>query len=232
MGLKSFVVDMLKELGPELLAEFIGFKSLKRVLSKGKDQVETSLKEQRIPDIKFGGVFDLSDETAYFGILGKLESDPDWKKENHPAKVSKFLNSLEHNWQKRKFRASVGILANVEYTKEIRKGSETIPRQKGEPIKKEHSVEIKTNMGIEFMKSFARHSEPEMKEICQAAGILDPSFGQKLRSYFDENQDEILEKIKKRRTDIPLKDEVYRGFFKEMFGFFKKNPVKKLEGNK
>lgn len=167
------IKDFLKDFGSDMLAEFFSMGAMKKMLAKGAAQKVAEKVEAKLPEIKFGGIFDLSDETAFFGIMGKLEAEPDCK--NYVEKITKFLNSLDYDWQKRKFRVVIGALANVEYTKTITKESEAMPRQRGGPIKKEKTIETKTNLAIEFLKSFGKLNENQMKEICKASGIMDSS---------------------------------------------------------
>ncbi|MDP3043645.1 MAG: hypothetical protein Q8N21_04555 [bacterium] len=167
------IKDFLKDFGSDMLAEFFSMGAMKKILTKGMAQKTAEKVEAKLPEIKFGGILDLSDETAFFGIIGKLEAEPDCK--DYAEKITKFLNSLDYDWQRRKFRVVIGTLANIEYTKTITKESETIPSQKGGPTKKERVTEIKTNLAIEFLKSFARFNENQMKEVCEAAGIMDSS---------------------------------------------------------
>jgi len=112
-GIKNFLGDLLAV----FVGEFFTISALKNILSKGtanKTVPGKTAEGEKTPDIKFGGVFDLSDETAYFGLITKMEADPCLK--DGAIKISEFINgpNFQTNGQKRRFRVIVGSLANIE----------------------------------------------------------------------------------------------------------------------
>jgi len=174
-GVKGF----LKELGIELVSEFFSIGMMKKILAKeaaartvaGKD----GMAGPEVTKIKNGGLFNLTDETAYLALMAQLEQDPASK--DVASKVSAFLNGPSFtDGQRRRFRVVVGHLAETEYVREVNKTKETIPRFKGTPSVKESSKEVRTNLGIEFLKSFSRLTDPEKLAICEASGIMDTFF--------------------------------------------------------
>lgn len=184
----SGVTGFLKELGIELVSEFFSLGMLKKIMVRqaaAKVGGEKAKEGDAQPDeIKAGGLFNLSDETAYFGLIAKLQGDPESAAAAH--NVSQFLNAKLTEGQKRRFRVVIGSLATKEYVKEVEKSKETIPRAKGAPIIKESSKEVKTNVGLEFLKSFAKYDDAQKMEVCQASGIMDTIFdhiGQGLTSF-------------------------------------------------
>jgi len=177
----SGITGFIKELGVELIGELFSIGMLKKILTKGAASKAAEVGKEasgsaKAPDIKFGGFFNLSDETSYLGLIAQLQSDPAGK--DAAAKVTSFLNNKMNDGQRRRFRVVVGTLAQAEYTKEVSKTKEEIPRDKGKPIVKESSKEIKTNLGLEFLKSFSAYTEDEMLAICEASGVMDTLFDQ------------------------------------------------------
>lgn len=174
-GVKGF----LKELGIELISEFFSIGMMKKILAKEMAAKTVEVKEgtagSETTKIKGNGMFNLTDETAYLSLMARLEQDPTGK--DVATKVSAFLNGPSFtDGQRRRFRVVVGHLAETEYVKEVNKTRETIPRFKGSPAIKESSTEVKTNLGIEFLKSFVRLTDEERLAICQASGIMDTFF--------------------------------------------------------
>lgn len=248
MGFKSQVFDMLKEIGGSLIGDLFSLGFLKKILTgavkskiaggEGEKGGENASEGDKIPEVKFGGYFNMSDEIAYMGLIALMESD---KKLRDSAKnVSSFVSrKLLESWQRINFRVSVGTLAHIDYLKEV----VNIPQDESVNKKKDGSTEtkktggkkeeIKVNLGVEFLRSFSHLSDKEKLEVCKAAGILDPSVGQKIKEYVQKNEKGILKKIAKIKKRIPAHacDEKnpngffkreYKGFFREVFGLKKK----------
>ena len=177
----SGVIGFFKELGIELAGELFSIGMLKKILNRGAlskaaEAATGATGTAKAPEIKFGGLFNLSDETSYLGLIAQLQCDTTGCEA--ATKVTSFLNGKLNDGQRRRFRVAVGTLAQTEYTKEVAKTRESIPRFKGQPIVKESSKEIKTNLGIEFLKSFARLTDEDKLAICEASGIMDTFFDQ------------------------------------------------------
>ncbi|MCX6763251.1 MAG: hypothetical protein NTZ97_00745 [Candidatus Moranbacteria bacterium] len=234
MGFKSFLGDVVKEFIPELVTEFLGVKSLKNfMLRKGRPEIKNegagTEEAPKGPEVKFGGIFDLSDETAYANAVGKLERDSDGKE--CIKKISSYLNTKE-TWQRRKFRAVVGILFNMSYTKEFSvEKANPEAHKKGQPkvLKKTKPVEI--NPGVDFLRALGKCiSNTEMDEICKAMGILDSSLDsfkqvyEKYSKWIQTNETITVGKINSIRSKLPQRakptesTEPYRGWWKELTG--------------
>lgn len=130
--------------------------------------------ESQTPEIRFGGVFDLSDEIAFGTLIARMRSHRSLV--GAAVKVSKFLNDSNRfsPGQRRRFRAVVGSISRTEYTIRVNKAQTTTQQGPGKPpIVKDETTEVKTNDGIEFMKSFATYSEADMMDVCRAMGIHD-----------------------------------------------------------
>jgi hypothetical protein len=213
--------NWLKGFAGDLLADFFSLGLMKNIFTKvvvqkaiskdGEKKADGKSEEsEKTPDIKHGGIFDLSDEIAYGEVLTKLQIDPRCADKNYHQVVSRFLNTLPHDWQRRHFRVVVGSLVKVEYTK----GWEKIPR--GGTDKRLKEVAMKTNLGVEFLKSFASlGSDKERKEICQAAGILS--------SPQDTVEKEVKKKVREATKAIGEFNNVvagppHRGFWTELTG--------------
>jgi len=196
MAIPSWITSTIREMVPELIAEFIGVQSIKKLLNKGREKADETVKTEatttegaevakpKEPKVQHAGLFNLSDEEAYLKLIGKID-----KKD--ATKISAFLaNSLEP-WQRRRFRASVGNLGEVIITPSTSswvtvKKSETATKQPQKTDEKtagqENRVEydpkeIKSggsseNIGVKFLQSFAKCTAPEMLDICNAAGIM------------------------------------------------------------
>lgn len=182
---------LIKEWLPNLVAEFIGVQGIKTLLRKGKekaDEVATKIVEpqgekREGPEVKHGGLFNLSDEEAYFELIGQISR-------NEAIKISAFLAMFLEPWQQRRFRASVGSLGEIvlppqsewvtlkksEFTKEYaQKPNETTPGKetRAEYEQKEKKTGgSKINLGVKFLKSFAKCNEDEMLDICEASGVM------------------------------------------------------------
>lgn len=181
-GIKSFIGDF----GAAIMGEFFAIGVLQKILTKGVAQKvmagktvagqDEEGKDMKIPDIKLGGIFDLSDETAYFGLIAriKMENDPCLK--DGVIKLSKFVNgsSFQTHGQRRRFRVVVGSLANIEYSRGDIVEEIPVSTSGGKPTtKKVTTPQTKTNLGLEFLKSFCQLTEPEMLEVCKASGIME-----------------------------------------------------------
>jgi hypothetical protein len=180
---KDFVGDVVSE----LVGEVFSIGALKKIIAKSaaekasggteaKAAAATGAKsagEDKTPRVSFGGAFDYSDEEAYFGLIGRMNSDPSLA--GAAQKVSRFLIAKDRfsYAQRRKFRAVVGNLARVEFTKQVDKTRTETPRASGDPVVTEKSTEVKSNLGLEFIKSLSALDENDMLEVCKAAGIMD-----------------------------------------------------------
>jgi len=176
------IKDFLGDVVSEIIGELFSVKMLKNILSKsiaektagvtGTKTGETGA-EGKTPPITFGGIFDYSDEEAYFGLIAKMNADPNLT--GAALKISLFLNDKDRfsPGERRKFRAVVGNLGRIEYSKQVEKTRAETPQARGNPIVQEKTVDTKTNLGIEFLRSFAVYDETQMMEICKTAGIKD-----------------------------------------------------------
>jgi len=172
-GVKSF----LKELGIELVSEFFSIGMMKKILAKEAAKTAEGTAGSEATKIKGGGIFNLTDETAYLALIAQLEQDPANKDTAH--KVSLFLNDWKFtDSQRRRFRVVVGHLAQMEYVKVVKHEDVHGKDKWNKPTVTKRSEEVKTNLGIEFLKSFAQHTEGEMMQICQASGIMTGVFYQ------------------------------------------------------
>lgn len=176
------IKDFLGDVVSELIGEFFSVKMLKGILVKSIAEKTTGATEtktgatkadDKTPPITFGGIFDYSDEEAYFGLIAKMNADPTLA--GAAVKISNFLNDRQSftQGQRRKFRAVVGNLGRIEYSKQVEKTRTETPQARGNPIVVEKTVDTKTNLGLEFLKSFAVCDDDQMMEICKAAGIKD-----------------------------------------------------------
>jgi len=178
------IKDFLGDVVSELIGEFFSVKMLKGILVKsiaektagagtGTGATGATKTEDKTPPITFGGIFDYSDEEAFFGLIAKMNADPALT--GAAIKISSFLNDRQRftPGQRRKFRAVVGNLGRIEYSKQVEKTRTETPQARGNPVVVEKTVDTKTNLGIEFLMSFAVYDENQMMEICQAAGIMD-----------------------------------------------------------
>jgi hypothetical protein len=186
---------ILKEWIPNLVAEFIGVQGIKNLLRRGRERADEKVaktegkegEEQKKPEVQHGGLFNLSDEEACLELMSQIT-----RKE--AVKISAFLRMYLEPWQQRRFRASVGNLGEIV----IPSNSEWISLKKSEFAKKytQRNGEItpgeeqrteyeqkekktggsKINLGVKFLKSFAKCNEEEMLDICEAAGIMHSDF--------------------------------------------------------
>lgn len=240
--LKQWVKGMLKEWVPDLVAEFLGVRSMKKILTRGRETADQKAEEgvktegKKFPDVKFGGILNDSDETAFFGLMSEL-------KKNEAVSIAAFINTFEHDWQRRRFRAAVGELAQVEFTadwKMVEKAyyKETTQRHHGAPNLKERTeydkaAEVRTNLGIQFLKSFAKYSPEEKLDICKASGILDSrkesviKAWKQIEKWADEHGDEAVALMNKATTTLGGKVitegsmqrkslKPYKGFWREL----------------
>ncbi|MFA5360283.1 MAG: hypothetical protein WC349_05035 [Patescibacteria group bacterium] len=171
------IMSLVKEFGTALLADVFSIKMLTKLLAKGTvgqhEGIGANNTAGPTEQIRFGGLFDLSDETAYFSLIAKMQSDTDLVTKKAAVKISKFLNgdNFEDAGQKRRFRAVVGNLSNIDYVKE--EIEEKIPGNKPGQPEKTKKKQIKANLGVEFIKSFAVLNKSQMLEVCKASGIME-----------------------------------------------------------
>lgn len=176
------IKDFLGDVVSEIIGELFSVKMLKNLLARSiaeKTAVATGTKggetgsEGKTPPITFGGIFDYSDEEAFFGLIAKMNADPNLT--GAAVKISNFLNDRQRftPGERRKFRAVVGNLGRIEYSRQVEKTRTETPQARGNPIVVEKTVDTKTNLGLEFLKSFSVYDDAQMMEICQAAGIKD-----------------------------------------------------------
>ena len=196
----SKLIDFGGDLLAEISGEIVGVKMLKSIISKaiahkatasgiakaaaagitggktGTSTEPTQTTEAQTPEIRFGGMFDLSDEIAFGALISKMNANKSLV--GAVVKVSIFLNDKNRFTprQREKFRAVVGSLGRVEYTKQTKKTRTKAPQAGSAPgveDKTTETKETKSNLGIDFMKGFAVCSEDEMMEVCRAMGIHD-----------------------------------------------------------
>ena len=213
-------VKRLADSSADVLGVIGGISALRGNLRKvtGTAKKEGAAEDQKTStetQVRMSGLFDLSDEIAFAKVEAQLQSDPECEDKGYSLIISRFLNTLEHDFQRRKFRSVVGELSNLEYSKEVRREKDEIPRQKGKPIVKERVVEIKTNIGIEFLKSLCKlKDDAERKEVCEALGVLD-SLSEKAQAELEK----ATGSIKKMREASKQKTTRYKGFFKTATSF-------------
>jgi hypothetical protein len=245
MKIPEWLKKTVRELIPELLAEFIGVQSLKRIINKGKEKADENAQaassaenaetERKGPRIKHGGLFDLSDEINFFSLMGKVENcKSTGGGKTCVAKIASLLNSFPEEWQRRRFRAAVGFL-NVDYDiKEIKGWEKKYDAGKLKTEKESIIKEAETkNVGVQVIISLAQHSQEEMMEICQASGILHSDFEaikkawKKLTDWAESQGPELLNSIRKIREDVkagpsykePEPKKPYKqNFLREIFG--------------
>ncbi|MFA6306500.1 MAG: hypothetical protein WCV70_01230 [Patescibacteria group bacterium] len=218
------IKSILSEFGTALLADVFSIKMLTKLLAKGASRQEgsaataTTASTATAPgtdEIKFGGIFDLSEETAYLSLMAKMESDPQLK--NAAIKISSFVNgnNFQNHGQRRRFRVVVGKLANIEYIKEDLVTEKQIPNPKGgKPVIEKTTKQTKSNLGLEFLKSFSRLSEEEMLEICKASGIMESTMdniGEGLSHAGEE-----ISKIAKKIESSQIAQDIMAGSAKKM----------------
>lgn len=253
----TWIKETLEGLVPELLAEFIGVQSIKKLLQKGKVEADTKAKEatsgtgdraeSKNAEIKHEGLFNLSDEEAYFKLISALP-----KKD--ATKISYFLTTFLAPWQQRRFRASVGNLGEVtlpaksswqtlkktDVTKKypLRRGDAAA----GEDNRTEYEQkEIKSggetiNLGVKFLQSFAKCDEMEMLDICEASGIMHSDLEavkqawKKITSWVESQGPALVKSINSITGQLEVRagagkgekpPRPYRGFFRELISFKK-----------
>lgn len=224
-AIRGFFGDLLSD----LLAEIFSIHTLKRFIRKGREETEkrAEAEKERIPEVKLGGMFDLSDERAFFALSGLLDAEPGCAK--YSLKIAQHINQLPHEWQRRKFRASVGSLASITYTQEeVREAfeKESIPQKGAKPITRTKPASIKTekkkNLGVEVLKSFAQLTPDEALEVMKASGIADSALDSykkswdKANKWAGEHKEEVLERIESARKTVETKP--YAGFWRTVFG--------------
>jgi hypothetical protein len=142
---------------------------------KSEKSDDEDAKKGEAPDIKFSGLFDLTDEVAYATLLAKLDGEVSLA---HVAPtINHFINtSLPKEQQKRRFRVVVGNLGKLELTRttyfETKStiGFNNAHDANAEP--KLNKTVSTVNLGIEFLKSFANEANDEARvEVCKAIGI-------------------------------------------------------------
>jgi len=195
------MISLAKEFGTALLADVFSIKMLTKLLAKGavaqNEGIGATKTAGPAEQIRFGGIFDLSDETAYFSLIAKMEADPNLK--DAAVKMSNFINSshFQHNDQRRRFRACVGNLSNIEYSNEDLIIEEEIPNAKGgKPTIKKTVKQAKNNLGIEFVKSFVRLTDDQKLGVCKASGVME-SIIDNFFEDLDRVATKVMEKVEK-----------------------------------
>lgn len=240
MKVPNWLKEIMKEMISDLFVEFLGVRSIKKFLTKGKEKADETVgtsteTERKGPEIKYGGLFNLDDEKNYLALIGKVEAHPDGKGKQYALKISTLLNSFPEEWQRRRFRVAVGML-NVDYDKtEVMKESseERFPNGKLKG-KKEKTTEkpVTRNLGVQVLVSLAQYNENQMMEICKASGILHSdleaikkawervvSWAEKQGPSFVDSINELTERIKPSPNyKEPEPKKPYSGFFNAFFG--------------
>lgn len=179
--------ELLREIGISATGDVISIGILKKILTKSLANTATggttepragatttaAKPDGTTPQVTLGGIFDYSDEEAFWGLIAKMNADK--KLVDAAVKVSKFLNDGNRftPGQRRKFRAVVGSLGRIDFIKRTKKTRTETPRANAAPIVEDKTVETKSNLGIEFMRGFAACNEDQMMEICKAGGMQD-----------------------------------------------------------
>lgn len=241
MKMPDWLKDALKGMIPDLLAEFLGVQSIKNLLNKARgkaDEGATNSTEQneKEPEIKHGGLFNLSDEKEFFSLMGKVGTygDDKDKSKEYVDKISKLLNSFPNEWQRRRFRAAVGLL-NCDC--EIKTTHKTNPKTyENGKIKTENATSeekvVTKNIGVQFLVSLAQHDRAEMMKICKASGILHSDFEaikkawEKLTTWAENQGPELITSINVITAQIkasanytePKPQKPYPGFLKAFLG--------------
>lgn len=246
MNIPDWLKGTLKEMVPELIAEYFGIQSIKKLLNKGKEKADEKTKEAagakegegKTTDIKIKheGIFNLSDETSYIDLVGKVENCPDGKGKKYMGKVSTLINSFPYDWQRRRFRASVGNLnVDIDLTKEAIEENNQKQKTAGfvRTTKKINKNGVATkNLGVQFLISFAQYEPTEMMEICKASGVLDSPF-ENIKKWAEKQGPDLVksinkltEKIKESSPKNPKTKKEYPGFFRAFLGLKKKENQK------
>jgi hypothetical protein len=149
---------------------------VKKVLSpkKVEEKVVTNgtTASEAGPEVKGGGIFNLSDEVAYQGIQAKFEGS------HTGRKIDAFIKNHLTEEQARRFRSTFGQLASVDYEQVKVLERETIPQSPGKggiklnDIVKEKVLTTKINLAVSFLEKFADYSDEEKMAFCDASGIL------------------------------------------------------------
>lgn len=236
---------VIKEWVPNLVAEFIGVQGIKNLLRRGKERADekvakTEGEESKKPEVTHGGLFNLSDEEAYFELMGQITRE-------EAIQISAFLRIYLEPWQQRRFRASVGNLGEIvvppdsewvslkksEFTKEsAQKPSEVTPGKETRieyEQKEKKTGGSKINIGVKFLQSFAKCNEEEMLDICEAAGVMHSDFEAvkqawiKLDTWLETEGSKIVGTINGLTEPLELaagaKQKHYPGFFKAFCGY-------------
>lgn len=220
MTIPSWAKSFIKEMIPELIAEFISLQGIKKLLHKGREKADsdaTGSKNDSSESVKHGGMFNLSDEEAYFRLLSGLSTE-------NSKKISKFLNSKLEPWQCRRFRASVGNLGEITISPKSEwktfKKSESVTEATQKSPKKTHATfeqkEVKSgggsiNVGVKFLENFAMCSEDEMLDICKAAGIMHSDLEvikqtwKKMKDWAEDQGPELIKRMDSLKESIQEK---------------------------
>lgn len=172
------LMGLIFGVGGDLLAELFSLGQMKKIVGNAMAGRANKGGEAKGSEIKWGGLFTLEDEKAFFLIFAKMQRTSETAEV--AQNISRFMNGLEEA-QKRRFRCVVGMLANdVQPTakeeppppekKSVKKGEEQPPP----PEKpKEKKPEVRPDYGAEFLIWFSKLSHFDKLDFCKAAGILD-----------------------------------------------------------
>lgn len=232
--LKKIFEEGILELGAEGLTLPLLVALLKRVMGN-----HTALKETAEEKLKI--------QSAYLKVLGELTALPDCK--DHPAKIATFVDHKLEPWQKEKFRLEVGRMAQIEVSKigdvfKKKDTKKTTPHPKGgapiiEETHEEEKEQIKSNLGLEFLKNFGKLSEDEMLSVCNLAGITHSDIKDlqnTARKIIDwakkegaEESDNLLKSIRKKTDELNagLATKPQRSFLRTLLGLKAKDPKSK-----
>lgn len=145
-------------------ANVMDWKNRSKVESPSKDPGKSG------GDVKSGGLFNNSDETAFYDLMGRMNKAG---KGELVIIISRAINSLPEKWQQRKFRSSIGNAS--------RGGAREVPIEvevddgKGGKKKKTEmrKVDFGEDSAIEFLTLFASYTDAERLEVFQASGVMD-----------------------------------------------------------
>lgn len=219
------IFDFMKDLAVDMGTQMFGIHTLKNFITQttaqqtplqGPVEAKGKTAEGKNVDVKFGGMFNLSDEGAYAYIMALLETSQDNGDRRLAYLVSKNVNEeLHFEDQKRRFRVVFGHLAQIEYTKTT--GTEVAP------IKA-----VKINLAVECLKNFIKYTPEERLEVYRAMGIMESEIHRKLKStqaWVKENEQKVVGALQKINATI-AGPEPYEGLWSEMrktlFGSFRK----------
>ena len=221
--------ELLKKAVPDLIVDYLGFKGMRNIFFKKKDQEEErkGVKNaagpgEKLPEVHLGGLFGTADEAGVMSIFARSKQDDAMKRLVKRACIE--LNKLEP-WQRRKFREAMAQLARIDYVKETRKEPKTTKRYgKGkETVIEEKVTEVKGNLGVEFLEALVKHDAEGIKALCKTVGVMDSDLEpvteemKRIKKWLEENEATLVWGI--HFLTMSVSQRSYQGFWKELVSF-------------